>query len=665
YTNLFSQKAPIKYGKISIDDLKMEYYDKDSSAPAVVLCDYGETHFSYNQDNGFQLVFNRTVRIKILKKEGYDYANFEIPVYKRNNQTEKVSSVKGITYNLVNGKIKKDKLNFRNIYQEETDANWTTYKFSMPNIEVGSVVDVHYSIISDFFFNLKNWYFQNYIPVKWSEYRVKIPEFFHYKLLHKGYESLAIFEKDKQMEKFTYNYSSKISNVNQYGGGGRASGGTASFDSNSKLYRFAAKNVVAFKKEPYITSVENFITKVEFELATIEIPGRPVKSYTTTWETINKKLIQNEYFGRRLLHTNFLSEIVDTIISSSETNFDKINAIRSYIIHNFKWNGKETIYVYDNLKTTLSRKAGSVADINMLLIAMIRKAGITADPVLLSTRDHGIIFPGRPMISAFNYLIAKTEIDGNSYLIDATDPNCPINVLPKRCLNSQGRSINIVNSGWVNLKTTYGFKQTTMLALNLTDNFVLKGNLKNLRKGYAALSFRDNINNSKNEESYIKKMMDNNPGLSVIEYHFDNLDSINLPIEDMYNITLDNKIENAGNLLYFNPILFERLDKNPFKLENRKYPVDYAYPINKTYILNFTIPEGYQIEELPQNITVLLPENAGSFNYKIIQYNNMLQVSYSFNINKTLFVQDEYHNLKDFYDKVISKESEQIILKQL
>lgn len=38
-----AQKPPIKFGDVAMDVLKMQVYDKDTSAAAVVLADYGES----------------------------------------------------------------------------------------------------------------------------------------------------------------------------------------------------------------------------------------------------------------------------------------------------------------------------------------------------------------------------------------------------------------------------------------------------------------------------------------------------------------------------------------------------------------------------------------------------------------------------------------------
>jgi hypothetical protein len=106
----FAQKPPIKFGKVSMEEMEMTVYDKDTTAEAVVLADYGVSEILYNSNNGFELNFKTHVRIKILKKEGLEEANIEIPLYQSSGTDEELGALKAVTYNLEDGKIVESKL---------------------------------------------------------------------------------------------------------------------------------------------------------------------------------------------------------------------------------------------------------------------------------------------------------------------------------------------------------------------------------------------------------------------------------------------------------------------------------------------------------------------------------------------------------------------------
>ena len=153
----FCQKPPIKFGDVSMDELKMTVYPKDSSVEAVVLVDFAESRLDYSQSQGsFQVLFERTRRVKILTKEGLDWGNFNIPLYHNNSDEEKVTGLKAVTYNLENGKIVETKSKSESIIKEKYDENLNFIKVTWPNVKVGSVLEITYKVTSDFVFNFQD-----------------------------------------------------------------------------------------------------------------------------------------------------------------------------------------------------------------------------------------------------------------------------------------------------------------------------------------------------------------------------------------------------------------------------------------------------------------------------------------------------------------------------
>ncbi|MCK4661607.1 MAG: hypothetical protein KAT68_01975 [Bacteroidales bacterium] len=656
-----AQKAPIKFGKIDIEDLKMSVYEKDTSEVAIVLCDYGNLYFIYSEDHGFQYKFERIIRIKIFKKGGYKYADFEIPLYHDGNNQERITNLKAFTYNIEKSKIVKDKLMRNAVFTEKVSKYQDKQKFTMPNVKEGAIIEIQYSIKSNYLFNLRKWEFQRTIPVKWSEYCAKVPEYYYYKQLFKGYESLILSEKSRKTENFTFTISKELEHKDTE----PSTKTTSSFESNSYVFRWVAKDVPAFKKEPYITSVNNYITAIEFELATINYPDSPIKNYTQTWESINKTLLNHEEFGMRLNRKNFIKDEVEKINSNYNNEFDKMNAVYEFVKTNLKWNNYYEIFAEKNLKKTYDDGVGSSSEINLFLTMMLREVGLSANPVILSTRKNGIIRPLYPMLSKFNYVISHVKINDNEYLLDATEPNCPYYLIPKRCLNEKGRIISEKFTDWIDLAPRKSHKYTVSSDIKIDDNHELTGKISTVKYDYAALAFRNNLKKETNIDKYVEKLMEKNPGLEINSFNISQVDSIYLPVKEEYNVVISDKIEVTGDLIILNPMIYEKLLENPFKLEERKYPVDYAYPREKTYILKLTIPDGYMLEEKPQDLKILLPDNAGSFIFNVNKVGKLIQVISMININKTMFVQTEYQDLKEFYNKIIEKHAEQIVLKKM
>ncbi|MCD4680220.1 MAG: DUF3857 domain-containing protein [Bacteroidales bacterium] len=657
----FAQKVPIKFGKIDIEDLKMSVYEKDTSEVANVLCDYGNLYFIYSDQYGFQYKFDRIIRIKIFKKGGYKYADFEIPLYHKGNNQEKITSLKAFTYNIENGKVVKDKLAKNAVYTEKTSKYRDKQKFTMPNVKEGSIIEIQYSIKSDYLFNLRKWKFQNTIPVKWSEYRVRIPEYYYYKQLFTGYEPLIINEKSTIPEKFTYSRSVEQLNTTVKS----TNTVLSSFESNSNVYRWAAKDVPAFKKESHITSVKNYITYIGFELSTTKYPNSTMKFYSKTWESINTTLLESENFGIRLNRTKFIEDDVEKISSNYNSEFDKMIAVYDFVKTNLKWNDHNRVFADKSLKKTYDDRAGSSSEINLFLTMMLREVGLSANPIILSTRKNGIIHPLYPSTNKLNYVISYVKINDNEYLLDATEKNCPYYLIPQRCLNGKGRIISEKFTDWIDLTPKRSHKYIVNSDFKINDKFELTGKISTVKYDYAALEFRNNLEKETNIDKYVEKLMEKNQGLEIDSFNISQIDSINLPVKEEYNVVISDKIELAGDLIIFNPMLYDKLIENPFKLEEREYPIDFAYPREKTYILNFYIPDGYILEEKPQDLEISLPDNAAIFNFNIKKDGRLIQVTSMVNINKTMFVQYEYQDLKKFYTRIIEKHAEQIVLKKI
>src|SRR6186997_2941791 len=91
-------------------------------------------------------------------------------------------------------------------------------------------------------------------------------------------------------------------------------------------------------------------------------------------------------------------------------------------------------------KNILKDKKGSEAEINLLLVAMLRKAGLPADPLMLSTKSHGYALPVYPIMDKFNYVVCRTAIGGKTFYLDASRPRLGFGRLTWECYN--GRKSN-------------------------------------------------------------------------------------------------------------------------------------------------------------------------------------------------------------------------------
>lgn len=186
YSNANAQE--FKLGKVTISELEQKAHPKDSAAVAAILFKKGESRFEYTQNEGFIVVSDVALRIKIYKKEGYDWANKAVRfVSGSSNIKEKVIFSDAVTYNLVAGKVEKTKLNSEGEFQEKVNKYWSKKKIALPNVKEGSVLEYKYTIRTNNIGMMREFYFQTDIPVNYAEYITHIPEYFIYNTKSKGF----------------------------------------------------------------------------------------------------------------------------------------------------------------------------------------------------------------------------------------------------------------------------------------------------------------------------------------------------------------------------------------------------------------------------------------------------------------------------------------------
>ncbi len=645
YTS-YAQSVPVKFGKVEMPDLQMKTYEKDTSAEAVVLCDYGTARMQYNQDKGFQLNFERTVRIKILKKSGYDWATGQIVTYKSpSGEGRKLVELKGNTYNLENGKIVKEKMSKESIFTEKVVGKYSTQKFTLPNVREGSVIEYTYTILSDNLYSLEDWQFQETIPTVWSEYRMIIPTYFNYKIQTHGYEPFHVSNLEYAQESFIIQ------------------AGAPPLDARSNSYRWVMKDVPAIRSEAYITTVNDYLSSVEFELSSVNIPGQRYQPVSSTWTAIAQELFDSESFGMQMKRGGFMKDVAAKIKTEHKEPAAQAIAAYEYIRHHMSWNGEIRMYS-DGTKKAYESHTGSSADINLMLIALLQDLGLNARPVLISTRDHGRVLPYYVSQSKFNYVLAHVQLGEEYLLLDACDDHVTPGVLPIRCLNGIGRIMDEKGGDWVSLAPKEKKVELITVDMTIQTNGDIKGKIEKSLAGYTAASVRRKIE-EEGSDKYTETLRKAYTNWQIDKLEMQNVDKPSQALNEKFELTIAEAAQQAGNRLYLKPLLTEAITENPFKLTERKYPVDFATNVDHTYIANFTIPEGYTVEEMPKNINLVLPENAAKFSFVVGVNGNKIQVMHKFLIRKPVFYAEEYLQLRELYTQMVSKHAEQIVLKKI
>ncbi|MEN2490119.1 DUF3857 domain-containing protein [Flavobacterium sp. B11] len=646
-----------KLGKVSVAELEQKVHPKDTSAVAAILYKKGVSRMEYDQNDGFYMMTDVETRIKIYKKEGYEWANQQVWYYNTNNLKERVFFADAVTYNLVNGKIEKTKLKSDGTFDEVISKYRGQKKIAMPNVKEGSVIEFRYTIKCPNAGIIRDWDFQTSIPVNYSELKVAYPEYYVFKPRQKGY----IFPKATTLKN-----SRSITINGKERSGGRVS--QTEFYSDKIDYleteiTYVAQDFPALKEESFVNNIDNYTSSIQHELSLTHFPNSPMKEYSTDWNSVVKTIYEYEDFGPELNKTGYFEEDLKKILTGISTPEEKIAVILNHVKSNVKWNSYVGYGCDNGVKKAYKERTGNIADINLMLTAMLRYSGLTANPVLVSTRSNGIaLFPNR---TAFNYVIAAVETPNGYILLDASEKFSVPNILPLRVLNWSGRLIRKDGSSEeINLMPEKTSADNVFLTYSIDNTGMITGKTRRQSMDYNAMITRSNIESLK-EEEYLEKLENQNNKIEISDYSRTNEKDMLLPIIETYSFKGNNLCELIGDKIYVSPMLFFTNDKNPFKQETREYPVDFSYPFADKYNITIKIPEGFAVETLPAPAVVSMEDNLGAFKFNIIANGDTLQLAILHQINEAIVSAEKYEMLKEYYKTMIAKETEKIVLKRI
>lgn len=624
-----NQPGPITFGQLDPQYLTAAPFAADTAAAAVVLCDYGQSTIIREDATKVQLRFDRVTRIKILKKSGLDWAKEEVLLLHANpGYTEQVSELRGLTYNLADGKVVQDKLVPTSAFLEKVTDQYSLYKFALPNVRVGSVIEFSYSLTSDYYLRFRSWQFQSGIPTRWSEYRAAIPHRFNYKMFVQRTQPMAIEERA---------------------------------DEKGLLprYRWAMKDVPALRREPYMTTPADYVNELTFELADHARTG-----ITHSWEQVDEFLLLNEEFGRHLLQPGFLKADVAQLPAATADNApQRLAAVRNLIIKNVKYTDRPRLLTTEPLRLSYQEThQGNSATINLLLVAALRTAGFAANPLLLSTRHHGRVQLNVPQLTQFDYVVAHVQLpDGEEVLLDATDPTLPYDLLPEQCLNQRGRLLGerAGTSRWVEVKPRHRHVQLQRVQLYLTPDGGFRGEAHEEHAGYAGAEARSELQ-TLGEKKFLQQIANQHPGFAISKATVANRDSAHLPLSLDYAFAQAAESSKPYEVFYVSPLRDFGLVHNPFRAETRLYPVDFGMAREETLLVSLTLPPGYALATVPKSKAFDLPDNGGRFVCSTTATDNTVQLTSRLTLRKPVYSAAEYGQLRELYRQLLEKQAERL-----
>lgn len=635
--NLYCQHSDYSFGEVTREELLIQDCAFEPGAPAMILAERCELISDVQAPYHVSRI---NKRIKILTKEGLSYGNFELEYLVRYTE---ISMFNACIYNLVDGEIVAEKLKLSDIFVTSIDKNTSSYSVSLPNVKVGSVVDIFYKRKDENALSFQPWYFQSEIPCCWSEY---------ISLINKKATYIYHFT---DFLPFTVN---TIQDPSQSTG---SKGGNT-------INRFVVENAPSYHfSEPFVLRPQDQLSKIELVFNSFNensIWGNAIKPLT--WNEIHDNLLKHPYLGKVINKGKFLRDPLKEILVNCTDFEDSLRKVYEYIRNTVKPNGYRSIYA-SKLQKALTGKSGNTGEINLLLITALREVGFDCHPLLLPTYEEAPSSQDDPRRNGINYLVAAVFKDTSYYLLDASDRDIAFNTLPFYCLNGEGFLIsNHLHEHWLPLLRNERYETKTEVTLDWLPNAPAKGNVIVKSYSLSANGYRRLIKDN-GEEEYVKSRKDDYPNHNISVPAYTGLNQTDSAFVENFTYSLQSDEYNVSES-YFLPVMpFSPFRENPFDAIKRDFRIDFIAPKHSKTDVTINVPEGYGIVHFPESIIVDNLNNDFSFDFsvEVSPDQRIITVHSDIRINRYIYSKDEYNILRQFFTEIVKMQNSFIELKRL
>ena len=633
-----AQTIPVnpKFGSVSDAEIDMTVYSPDTSAVAVMLYREYTMDLVISEVSGV-IVKDITVheRIKVLKEEGKRFGDFSFLYLNSNSTKEAYSGVKVETFNRENGKVVRTKMSKKFDFDEKYAEDVRRRSFSAENVKVGSVIEVAYKFSSPRYYAIDDIDIQLTIPVNQTHIEVGYAEYFGVNRTQRG-SVLTRYRKDN-----------RIANLP----------GATSYEVNLDV--FDAVDVPALPAESHSFCPDQYRGAITYDLSSVVIPGVVFESISMKWPDVDKAISESDIF--RVCKGKFRdAKELEAALTGVEGDEARIATVRNFVVGKVKWD-EESQLVPDDAREILKRGSGSDADINALTASALNTLGYTAEPVMIRRRTSGMLIDHHISLRSFDTFILRVTAPGGQgpWYLDAARDEGYLNVLNPLFLVEKARVIPFNGSGeWVDLTNLTRSHVSELVKMRMEPDGTLTGSAQIVANHEDSYLVKAHYNSFDTEDAFLEDI-ESDEHIEITAFEIKK--EYGPTAEISYSFEKENE---AGSLLYIQPVLSSFHSSSDFRKEERKLPVDFPYPESITYSFSLEIPEGYVVEELPEKVGLTFPSLEGRIQFATQQVGNIVSVLYRASLGKMLVLPEEYADLRLFWETAIGVEKSTIVLKK-
>ncbi|MCU0355077.1 MAG: DUF3857 domain-containing protein [Cytophagales bacterium] len=374
-----------------------------------------------------------------------------------------------------------------------------------------------------------------------------------------------------------------------------------------------------------------------------------------------------------------VKEVYKTLFKDGQkyTELERAKIIYEYVVKTISYSSipfRQSAYVPQRTAKTVNTKLGDCKDVSTLYATLAREAGLTANLVLINTRDNGskdLLLPS----PEFNHCIVKVKADGKTYFLELTDANLPFGCLPSS--DVEAMCLEIPYNGDIKQSVLQPLKPANRVPetiSRITKVTVDKGDLtvqtKTVRRGAATSSTRDtyaSLDKEKQIETLKKSVgRDFKNPVQITDVNFYNLDKMADSVNFDFAYKVKNEVVDVGELrmikLPFSDVFVRNDD---FQEETRNHPVSYwRYEDMDEYReqINIQLPEGRQFSDLPANLNTEFNGTKYRLTFRKVSP-GVLQVTREIKIDRKDIQASSYAAFKDFVGTITAAESKYVVFK--
>lgn len=634
--------ASQKLGNIPMDLLQQKNHPTVPDAIAAHINQSAEVKFFFDDVKGLIMDTYYYYQIKIYKEEGEKYGDLELPIRISQGNEEKIRNLKAVVSNLENGEVVKTTLEKKDIFVEEVHNYLKLKKVAIPNVKPGAVIEIKYQKESPFYYTIPKWYFQDYIPTEYSKLKINAPKFINYTPITSGFVDVDISQKELSINGLPH-----------------------------QQYIFEARQTQPIVKDEFVLHENDYRSGIKYEIHSIELPGRPTENYSKSWNDIAENLYYDESFGKVLIK-NYKD--LEPIINQAKLLEEKerISFLYDYVKEDFTWNKYYSYRTTKGFKSLINNKSGSSGDLNLLLIHLLQKSGINANPLLVKLRHRGLLNVAFPSVTEINHVIAHLSTSEGDILLDSRIDLIPIGQLMTSSININGVLIKEKTAEIYMINNPNNNKSQTIYQLDYNEEEnILEGIEQQRLSDFAGTIYRAQDANYDAEEEEEKEKEEENEEEQKEDIHLNNqftlienknLDDINKSAIVKSDAKIVTSCKKIGSKLFIKATLHFGHEENKFKAEKRNYPVFFSSTIDEKNIAIINIPDGYQLESAPKKILAALPNNQGNFSYEVKFADQKLSIYHTYKINQDMISPEDYLALKELSDIMFKITKENIVL---